>query len=342
VRRVDEALVRVSDFEGRQRGLAFPVDHQGTLLTSHETVDGPSALLLTWPGGAVRRISAADITALPEYDLALLRTDAFLPPLPLGGGQGTRLVQLPGPAHTLQGGVVGPVTARYAAAERWHLVADAWMLELDQAPHGLPVELSGAPVLDAETGAVVAVATAALRSHRRGAVLAVPLRAAAGHQAVADLLARNAASVPAYGRALNLAGVLELAAATTSPLTPLVGPRVERTDAPPVDWTSERPILAVIGEPGSGLTTELAAVALRRARSATRQPVVWLRGADLRAHDTSLLDAVNRPAASPPPRTARCWSSWTGRRRCPRPCCPPSPSGAPRPDDCCAAPTPGC
>ncbi|MHA6763165.1 serine protease [Streptacidiphilus sp. PAMC 29251] len=291
---MDEALVRVSDTNGRQHGLAMPVDHQGTLLTSHEVVDGRSALLLTWPGGAVRRLSADDITALPEYDLALLRTDAVLPPLPLGGGQGTRLVNLVGPTHTLQGGVAGLVTARYAAAERWHLVADVWLLELDQAPNGLPVELAGAPVLDAETGAVVAVATAALRSHRRGAVLAVPLRAAVGHPAVADLLARNAASVPAYGRALNLAGVLDLCAASTSALTPLVGPRVDRADAPPADWSPDRPIQAVVAEPGSGLTTELAALALRRARSATRQPVVWLRGADLRAHDTSLLDAVNR------------------------------------------------
>ncbi|MFC1414931.1 serine protease [Streptacidiphilus sp. N1-12] len=294
MRRVDEALVRVSDTSGRQHGLAVPVDHQGTLLTSHEVVDGRSALLLTWPGGAVRRLTADDITALPEYGLALLRTDAVLPPLPLGGGQGTRLIQLPGPGFTLQGGVAGLVTARYAAAERWHLVADVWLLEIDQAPHGLPVELAGAPVLDAETGAVVAVATAALRSHRRGAVLAVPLRTAVGHPAVADLLSRNAVSVPAYGRALNLAGVLELAAATTSALAPLVGPRVDRADAPPADWTQDRPIQAVLAEPGSGLTTELAAVALRRAGSATRLPTVWLRGAELRAHDTSLLDAVNR------------------------------------------------
>ena len=294
MRRVDEALVRVADPGGRQRGLAFPVDHLGTLLTSHETVDGLSALFLAWPGGAVRRLTADDVVPLPEYGLALLRTDAVLPPLPLDPGQGARLIQLPGPGRTLQGGVAGLVTARYAAAERWHLVADVWLLDLDQAPHGLPVELAGAPVLDAETGAVVAVATAALRSHRRSAVLAVPLRAAAGHPAVADLLERNAGTVPAYGRALNLAGVLDLAAATTTGLAPLVGPRIDRSDAPPADWPPERPIQAVLAEPGSGLTTELAAVALHRTRSALRRPTVWLRGADLRAHDGSLLDAVVR------------------------------------------------
>jgi predicted ATPase len=294
VRRVDEALVRISDSGGRPRGLAFPVDHQGTLLTSHEAVDGLASVLLTWPAGAVRRLAAAEVVPLPEYDLALLRTDAVLPPLPLAGGGGTRLVALPGAGRVLQGGVVGPVTARYAAAERWHLVADVWQLDVAQAPNGLPVELSGAPVLDAETGAVVAVATAALRCDRRGTVLAVPLRAAAGHPAVADLLSRNAVAVPAYGRALNLAGVLELAAATLSGLGPTVARRVARSDAPPAEWSTDRPVLAVVGAPGTGRTTELAALAVRRTQAAHRLPTVWLRGADLLPGDRSLLDAVDR------------------------------------------------
>lgn len=294
MRRVDEALVRVSDSAGRPRGLAFPVDHEGTLLTSHEAVDGLSALLLTWPGGAVRRLVAAEVLLLPEYGLALLHTDAVLPPLPLAGGQGTHLVAVPAPGRTLQGGVADQVTARYAAAERWHLIADVWRLDLSQAPNGLPVELSGAPVLDAETGAVVAVATAALRCEQRGSVLAVPLRAAAGHPAVADLMARNAVGVPAHGRALNLAGVLDLASATLTGLGPLLGCRVDRPDAPPADWSEDRPVLAVVGASGTGRSTELAALAARRAQSAHRLPTVWLRGAELRAGDRSLFDAVDR------------------------------------------------
>lgn len=299
VRRVDEALVRVTDTAGLTRGTAFPVDHQGTLLTSHEAVDGLSALLLVWPGGAVRRLTAADIVPLPEYDLALLRTDAVLQPLPLAAGPGTRLVNLPGAEQTLQGGVAGPVTARYAAAERWHLIADVWTLQLDQAPHGLPVAASGSPVLDAETGAVTAVATVALRSHRHGAVLAVPLHSAAGHRVVADLLARNGASVPAYGRALNLAGVLEAAASTLAGTgaAQLAAARVDRPDGllatgPPS--AQDRPVQALVGGAGTGRSTELAALAVQRAEAAHRLPTVWLRGADLRAGDSSVLDAVER------------------------------------------------
>ncbi|MEY9969195.1 hypothetical protein ABIA33_007283 [Streptacidiphilus sp. MAP12-16] len=305
MRRADGALVRVSDPGGQSRGVAFPVDHEGTLLTSHEAVDTLTAMLLTWPGGAVRRLSADDVVPLPEFDLALLRTDAVLPPLPLADGHGTRLVTLPHAEHALQGGVAGLVTARYAPADRWHLLADVWLLELDQAPYGLALETTGTPVLDAETGAVVGVATAALRSHRRGAVLAVPLRAAAGHPAVADLLARNAATVPAHGRALNLAGVLELTAATLTALNGTAACRVDRPDgllAAYPHWSPDRPVQALVGEPGSGRTTELAALAVHRAQSAHRLPTVWLRGADLRPDDGSVLDAVERALQRPRPR----------------------------------------
>ncbi|QMU78817.1 serine protease [Streptacidiphilus sp. PB12-B1b] len=288
----------MGDLAGRARGTAFHVDHQGTLLTSHEVVDGLPDLLLTWPGGATRRLDAADVTPLPELGLALLHTDAVLPPLPLAVGRGTRLVSLPLADHALQGGITAPVTARYAATDRWHLIADVWQLELAQAPYGLPVQAAGTPVLDAETGAVVAVATVALRGRHRGCVLAVPLGSAAAHPAVADLLARNAATVPAHGRALNLAGVLDLCAATLGPVAQLVADRADRPDGLPAAYPGfagqERPVLALVGDPGSGRTTELAALALQRAEAAHRLPTVRLRGADLHAEDGSLLDAVGR------------------------------------------------
>ncbi|MEZ0095406.1 serine protease [Streptacidiphilus sp. EB129] len=297
MRRLDETLVRVCDLAGHCRGVAFPVDREGTLLTSHEVVDDLTAMLLTWPGGAVRRIGAAEVLPLPEYDLALLHTDAVLPPLALAGGHGTRLVTVPVADRALQGGIAGVVTARYAPADRWHLIADTWLLDLDQAPYGLPLEAGGAPVLDAESGAVVAVATVALRSRGHGSVLVVPLRTAAGHPAVADLLARNAVTVPGFGRALNLAGVLDITAATLGGLGPRAAIRVDRPDgllAAVPHWPADRPVLAVVGEPGSGRSTELAALAVHRATAAHREPTVWLSGADLRMDDASLLDAVDR------------------------------------------------
>ncbi|MBO0517677.1 serine protease, partial [Streptomyces beijiangensis] len=53
-------------------------------------------------------------------------------------------------------------------------------------------------------------------------------------------------------------------------------------------------ILGVVGDPGSGRTTELGALAARRAKGAEPAPTLWLRGADLRAGDASLADAVAR------------------------------------------------
>ena len=299
MQRAEEALVRVADLSGRARGTAFHVDHQGLLLTGHEVVDGLQDLLLTWPGGATRRLGTDSLACLPEYGLALLHTDAVVPPLALAGGHGTRLVSLHLDGKVLQGGVAGVVTARYAARTRFHLVADAWLLHLEQAPHGLPVQAAGSPVLDAETGAVVAVATVALRGRHHGAVLAVPLRSAVGHRAVADLLARNGATVPAHGRALNLAGALELCAATLGPVGRTAADRAERADglaAAEPGWARDpdRPVLALVGEPGSGRSTELAALALRRAGAAHRLPTVLLRGAELRAGDASVLDAADR------------------------------------------------
>jgi len=293
-------VVRVCDLAGRIRGTAFHVDRQGTLLTAHEVVDGLRDLLLTWPGGATRRLEGGSVTPLPELGLALLHTDAVLPPLPLAVGRSTRLVSLPLAEHALQGGIAGLVTARYEATDRWHLIADVWLLELDQAPYGLPVHAAGTPVLDAETGAVVAVATVALRSRRRGAVLAVPLGSAAEHRAVADLLARNAETVPAHGRALNLAGALDLCAATLGPAGPALADGVDLVDRPDglaaryPEWDPDRTVLALVGAPGSGRSTELAALARQRAEAAHRLPTVRLRGADLHAGDHSALDAVDR------------------------------------------------
>ncbi len=303
MQRAEEALVRVGDLSGRARGTAFHVDHQGLLLTGHEVVDGLQDLLLTWPGGATRRLGTDSVSSLPEYGLALLHTDAVVPPLALAGGHGTRLVSLHLDGKVLQGGVAGVVTARYAARTRFHLVADAWLLHLEQAPQGLPVQAAGSPVLDAETGAVVAVATVALRGRHHGAVLAVPLRSAVGHRAVADLLARNGATVPAHGRALNLAGALELCAATLGPVGRTAADRIERADglaAAEPGWARDpdRPVLALVGDPGSGRSTELAALALRRAGAAHRLPTVLLRGAELRAGDASVLDAADRALAA--------------------------------------------
>nr|WP_234389982.1 serine protease [Streptomyces sp. MMG1533] len=68
-------------------------------------------------------------------------------------------------------------------------------------------------------------------------------------------------------------------------------------------------VLGLVGAPGSGRTTELAALAARRNRGAEPAPTLWLRGADLRDDDGSVADAARRALV----RAARIVAASDGR-----------------------------
>ncbi|MBR7671896.1 hypothetical protein KDA82_02340, partial [Streptomyces daliensis] len=77
-------LVRICDLAGRTRGTGFLADDLGTLVTSHEAVDGLRRVVVHAPterpgrsgdAAAPSCLAEADaITPLPEWDLALVRT----------------------------------------------------------------------------------------------------------------------------------------------------------------------------------------------------------------------------------------------------------------------------
>ncbi|MBZ4017596.1 hypothetical protein CCS38_18025, partial [Streptomyces purpurogeneiscleroticus] len=335
-----EALVRIRDLAGRPRGTGFLADLDGTLLTSHEAVDGLARLVLQGAAGRTCAIGADAVTPLPESGLALVRTTGLgLPPLPVAAGRpgpGTE-VRLyvdgdrdgaPGdpagapaePAGVPVARVVGRAAVVYTATDRRHHLPDAVELAVP-GPAGEALRLGGPAVgglvTDAGTGAVLAVVGTALHRGRpagstgllpyvegeavpRG--FAIPLHAAAAADPrgpLAALLARNAATVPAYGPDLNLAGLLAL---TTTAMGTAGGPGlwrepVERPDVAeeftafgacaavadpgtgavgasvgtPVGAPAAR-VLALVGDPGTGRSTELAALAARRARSAAPAP----------------------------------------------------------------------
>ncbi|EFH28873.1 conserved hypothetical protein, partial [Streptomyces sviceus ATCC 29083] len=56
-------------------------------------------------------------------------------------------------------------------------------------------------------------------------------------------------------------------------------------------------VLGLVGPPGSGRTTQLAALAARRHRGPAPAPTLWLRGADLADTDASVADAARRALA---------------------------------------------
>ncbi|MEJ8653147.1 hypothetical protein WKI65_35035 [Streptomyces sp. MS1.AVA.3] len=340
---VDAALVRIRDLAGRTRGTGFLADHEGTVITSHEAVDGATQLVLqpmadgagggAAGGGGWTCVVAADaLTPLPEAGLALVRAGGFGPhrlaPLPIAVGRpaaGTTARLWAG--GWLDGTVVGPGSGvMYTATERVHLLDET--LELGLCAGGrealrLGGPAVGGPVLDARTGAVLGVLGTALHPQapgrarpgespfgRRAGGFAIPLRAvaeAAPQGALAALLERNAATVPAYGSELNPAGARHLAEVSMGSAERLRLWRepVERPETVAEfarfgegHGTAAARVLALVGEPGTGRSTELAGLAARRAQGPGPAPTVWLRGADLRPDDDGVHTAVERALRS--------------------------------------------
>ncbi|MFF3018489.1 hypothetical protein [Streptomyces sp. NPDC057939] len=313
-----EGLVRIRDAAGRPRGTGFLADDRGTVITSHDAVDGPGPVVLHAPGGRTWLAEPADVTPLPEVALALVRTDGLgLRPLPVAVREGLPVGTY---VRLLAGGwrqarVLGPgAGVRYSAAERSHVLPVTVELAIGTAGRdalGPGGGAGGGPVLDAATGAVLAVLGTALEAEHRSGILALPLRkaaAAAPGGPLARLLDRNSATVPGYGADLNLAGALELTAATARAACPVGGPGAEPEPEPVVRpalaadlaafTAGDRFVLGLVGNPGTGRTTALAGLTAERSADPRPAPTLWLRGADLRDDDASLADAVSRALAS--------------------------------------------
>ncbi|WP_405990444.1 trypsin-like peptidase domain-containing protein [Streptomyces sp. NBC_00986] len=324
----DESLVRIRDLAGRPRGTGFVADHHGTVITSHEAVDGLPRLVLHAAGDRTCLVTADAVTPLPALDLALVRTEGLgVDPLPVTvrdrveTGTYVRVAA----DRWREARLLGATSVTYTATDRFHLLDDALELAIGTAGRDalrLGGGAAGGPVLDAVTGAVIGVLGTALQSGQRDTGFAVPLRQVPDEERrledmrgpLGDLLARNSATVPAYGADLNLAGVLELTATSVGSdgppgaLAGFVGPGRDGDGACLVEPV-ERPslvrefaafagspaaVLGLVGAPGSGRTTELAALAARRNGGAEPAPTLWLRGADLRDGDASVADAARR------------------------------------------------
>ncbi|MEU4266027.1 serine protease [Streptomyces argenteolus] len=307
-------LVMICDQAGRPRGTGFVADDRGTVVTSHQAVGSRAPLVLHAADGRTCSVAADDITALPGLGLALLSTGGpevlGVDPLPIavrdriGTGTYVRIA-----AHgRREARVLGTTPATYAEGGRSHRVGEA--LELALGTDGRDALRSGGaavggPVTDPCTGAVLGVLSTALRAGHETAGLAVPLAVREqdpdGDGPLAELLRRNAGGVPGYGCDLNFAGALQLTATSLG--------HAAQAGRPGGADTVERPhigaeftafeagtgsVLGLVGGPGTGRTTELAALAGRRARGPVPALTLWLRGADLHADDTSVADAMTR------------------------------------------------
>ncbi|MDD9379245.1 serine protease [Streptomyces sp. ZAF1911] len=333
-------LIRICDLAGRPRGSGFVADDRGTVLTSHEAVDGLARVVLHGPAPGERTwvAGASDVTALPELGLALVRSDGLgvrpLPVAPRGviapgtyvrlSARGWRQARVLGLAEATYAATVtagtgtgtaawaGTTAATATAADRLHRLPA--VLELAIGTDGrdalrLGGEACGGPVLDAGTGAVLAVLCTALQAEHRSGGFAVPLTAAAAADPggpLAALLERNAATVPGHGADLNLAGALQLTGTTLGAALATGGP--EPVDRPEIAaeldaftagdrfTAGSGPVLALVGRPGTGRTTALAALAVRARARARPRP-----------------SGCAAPTCGP--RTARWPTPWRGRWR---------------------------
>ncbi|MFH9044488.1 trypsin-like peptidase domain-containing protein [Streptomyces sp. NPDC017966] len=322
-----DVLVRLHDLVGRPRGTGFVADHHGTVLTSHEAVDGLPRIVLHAAGDRRCVVTADAVTPLPALGLALVRSEGLgVAPLPVTARRTVR----PGTYVRIAAGgwrearVLGTSAVTYTATDRAYPLGDALELAVGTAGRDalrLGGGATGGPVLDATTNAVLGVLGTALRSGDRDGGFAVPLPPpAATGGPLAELLAENEATVPAHGADLNLAGLVQLTACSAGgdgapgAVEPVVRPAARAGsssaggDGPPgavepvvrpavlAEFAAfergEAAVLGLVGPPGSGRTTQLAALAARRHRAG--RPTLRLRGADLGEGDGSVADAARR------------------------------------------------
>ena len=202
----EQALVRICDLAGRARGTGFVADGTGTVITSHEAVDGLVRVVVHAPGERSHLAESDAITRLPEWDLALIRTEGLgVAPLligaerPAAGSTSVRLFTGGGESDVPEGAAAVPrqqewgwtearlagraTTVTYTSTDRFHDLEGARELTLPEAAAArlrLNGPASGTPVLDTATGAVLAVLGTALHAPGAGkrSAFAVPLRTA--------------------------------------------------------------------------------------------------------------------------------------------------------------------
>lgn len=305
---MDAALVAVIGEGDSLLGSGFTV-LPGTALTCHHVVDGMERVL-------VRRNGHADIyarvTPYSDHDLAVLAwTDEDGDSLPVAQDNGTirqwwskGYLPVSGviSAFPLSGYVPGHADVRYLD----YTIRQALVLRDDNFDEGL----SGSPVVDPDSGAVVGIISSRLSQAGRSGGFAIPFGGSRTPQGVETLLRRNRDEVPAWGRHLNQRGaallcrrqtegaIADLEAAGRIDLQRTVV-RSSVDEAIVAYLASGDHLLAIVGPSGSGKSSCLA-----RWASRSTLPTLFLRGSDLYIEDTGGAAAIDRSVramTAPPP-----------------------------------------
>jgi hypothetical protein len=272
------SIVRLRSVDGDVLGTAFPIA-PGLLLTCHHVVASLATVMAeTYEGPEIECTVRKDRT-LATADLAILAAKGETPaPLPISSHKaltgdwwtyGFRRTEaknrsgLPARGH-----LSSTRSVSYAPGRQPYELEEVLTLEGGTIEEGF----SGAPLFDADWGVVIGVVNADFTGKEDVAGFAIPIRMAAEIGTLARRLQQNAKSVIACGPYLNaLAAELACRRQVRRLLAPLETgdvvvtdkriPRleVEKSVTKFVDSTSN--VAVVIGDSGSGKTTELARLA---------------------------------------------------------------------------------
>lgn len=304
------SIVAVLD-DQKTLGTGFVIDDRGGILTCHHVVDGIQSLWVRDANGIRHKVDPGHITLAPHIDLALIRLAASPgPPLALGDrrvdqstfwtkGFHRESASLPS-AFPVDGTITGRTTVDYHAIQGYR-IDDVFVLERGLIDCGL----SGAPLLDPRSKAVVGVVNTRLTKERGG--FAIPIEAAARSPELGPAVQYNRQTVPAWGPHINHAAVRELCGKVNqSKLDELatvhgvdLDRRIPRSFiAQTIEQflASNHRILALVGPSGMGKSTEIAAIAKRESARC-----LLLLGSDVKNECQSmnaLIDTTFRAAAA--------------------------------------------
>lgn len=307
---VRRSLARVCNNEGVTLGTAFFIlAAEGVALTCHHLVETNERIVLDCGDGRCRKGLIAEDDRFPEIDVAIVRCadDTPAQALPIEADHlgitrfWTKGFHFYGQNVTdalpASGQISGSTDIEFSTPNgRNYRLSGVLVLKDDVFDSGL----SGAPVLDPDTGVVFALVNAKFKCQQGPlAGFALPLSRVKEHSPkLTSLFDANRDTVPRYGRFLNHLGAAEICRRQREAVIDRLVRRgiflpdlyCERAKESIISdfFESGSLILPIIGNAGVGKTMLLAELA----RRAGPREVVLLLGLDLREEDTDLSVAL--------------------------------------------------
>ena len=308
--KITGALARVCNSDGATVGTAFFIlPSEGIALTCDHLIPAESeSILLDCGDGEPRQGRVATDDRFPAIDLAVIR--GIEPPpasaLPVVSDYqgishfwtkgfhyyGTEILD----ALPTSGRVVGETSTKFSVRGKDYELKNLLLLKTDVIDAGL----SGAPVIDPETGVAFGLVNAKFGNSPSIGGFALPFARAEEHSVrLKELFEANAKAVPRFGRFLNSPGALQICRLQRESVIDRLVRRTyfladkycDRSEQQIIAefYESDCLILPLIGNAGVGKTTLLANIA--------RQPEVkaalFILARDLRYDETELCIAIN-------------------------------------------------